>query len=168
VTVPSVQDLRDTLRAAHDRVRQTTRSAAKTLKTYFDKLALLLFAFGLTGQDLHLDGYTKNCNGCGRDRGKFCLSEPRQLWSFNILVLSRTKSRRCICQTSRLFVPAPSTKIATGDPGENQPLPTQSSNSPSATTLPPSGFSARKLYPLVYAKTSFFVRASMLQCLYGD
>jgi len=37
VTVPFVQDFRDTVRAAHDRVRQATQSAAKVQKTYFDR-----------------------------------------------------------------------------------------------------------------------------------
>ena len=34
---PFVQDFRNTLRAAHDRVRQATHSAAKVQKTYFDR-----------------------------------------------------------------------------------------------------------------------------------
>ena len=50
VTVPFVQDFRDTLRAAHDRVRQATRSATKIQKTHFDrqvKIALRCQSKGL-------------------------------------------------------------------------------------------------------------------------
>ena len=37
VTVPFVSDLRNVLRAAHERVRRATKSQAKTQKTYYDK-----------------------------------------------------------------------------------------------------------------------------------
>jgi len=37
--VPFVSNLRDTLREAHERVRQATQSTARTQKRYYDKLS---------------------------------------------------------------------------------------------------------------------------------
>jgi len=68
------------------------------------------------------------------------LSEPRQLGQ-----LSARSQTVHIDRLSPCLFPAPSTR--------SEPLPTQSFDSPSATTLPPSELSARNLHPMRVPQT---------------